>query len=88
MNTPCSAPSKVDPLVRLILWNCLFGVVVGTVCASLLLAFDFDGLRSLIWRSDITARALALLFGGFAEMFAGMVCVTAIMLVPLEIESE
>jgi hypothetical protein len=64
--------------------NCILGLVVGLSCASLLLAADFLGLRSLIWRSDAAAGDLVLLFGGFAASFAAIVSSTAIMLVPFE----
>lgn len=77
-----------DRLIHLLVCNWIFGVVVGIVCAGVLLAFNFDGLRGLILRSDTAGWSLALLFAGFAETFGGVVCATAIMVQPLENEDD
>ena len=47
---------RMDPLVRTIIANWILGVAVGQVCVALLLGFDFFGIRSLLWRSDVTSR--------------------------------
>jgi len=70
----------MDRLVRAIVFNWFLGMGVGVVCALILLAVDFDGLRSLILNSDIPLAALALLFAGFAFTFGGLVCAAAVML--------
>ena len=70
----------MDRLVRAILVNWFLGMGVGVACAAILLAVDFDGLRSLILNSDIPLAALALLFAGFAFTFGGLVCAAAVML--------
>jgi len=67
-------------ILRLVVTNWILGAVAGAFCASLLLAFDFGGLRGLMFRESATAMAgLALLFGGFAVTFGGVVCGSAIM---------
>jgi hypothetical protein len=58
------------------------------ICAGALLADDFLGLRSLIWRSDAAFGNLVLLLGGFAASFGAIVSSTAIMLVPFENETD
>ncbi len=77
-----------DRLVRLMVCNWIFGVLVGLAWAGILLAFNFAGLRGLILRSDIAGWGLVLLFGGFAETFGGVVCATAIMILPMENEAD
>ena len=65
----------------------VFGIAIGLTCAGLLLAFDFAGLRSLIWRADAATADLILFLGVFAETFGGVVSATAIMVLPFEDES-
>jgi hypothetical protein len=69
-------------------FNGLLGLAVGLICAGVLLADDFLGLRSMIWRSDGAAGDLVLLFGGFAASFGAIVSSTGIMLVPFENELD
>ena len=52
------------------------------------LASNMAGIRDLMLRSDIMLQGLALLFGGFGMIFGGVVCATAVMLLPMEEESE
>ena len=42
-----------DRLVRTMIVNWAFGMAIGLFCAFLLLALDFAGIRSLLWRSDV-----------------------------------
>ena len=78
---PASAGRRSrDPVIRLMLCHCVFGVAIGLVWAGILFAFNFAGLRGLILRSDVAWLWLALLFGGFAETFGGIVFATAIMI--------
>lgn len=75
-------PRGMDPLVRMMLLNWFTGIVVGLVCAGFLLAVDMAGMRSLLLRSNFFWQGLALLFGGFAITFGGVVCATSIMTLP------
>ncbi len=68
-----------QPLVRAMIVNWAFGMATGVFCALLILAFDFFGLRSLLWRSDALIPGLALLCAGFAFTFGGVVCAAAVM---------
>lgn len=71
---------RLDRLVRAIIVNWLLGMGVGVVCAAILLVIDFDGVRSLILRSDMPVVAILMLFAGFAFTFGGLVCAAAVML--------
>jgi hypothetical protein len=71
-------------LVRLMISNWMLGWVVGFVCAALVLASNVGGIRDLMMNSDVMLQGLALLFGGFGFTFGGVVCATAIMLLPTE----
>ena len=73
-------------LIHVMAFHFVFGLAVGLTFACLLLAFDFAGLRGLIWRADSAASDLVLFLGGFAETFGGLVAVTAIMVLPFEDE--
>ncbi len=88
--TPAALARKrrANRLVRLMVFNWIFGVFVGCCCAGLLLAGDIAGLRSLMLRSELMWQALALLFGGFSITFGGVVCATAIMLPSMDEETE
>ena len=73
-------------LIHVMAFHFVFGLVVGLTFACVLLAFDFAGLRSLIWRANSAASDLILFLGGFAETFGGFVAITAIMVLPFEDE--
>ncbi len=68
-----------NSLVRLVAVNAGIGVVVGLTCAGALLATDYRGIWSLLWKTDAEIPAFALLFGGFAVTFGSVVCGSAIM---------
>jgi len=68
-----------QPLARAMIVNWAFGMAIGVFCAGLLLAFDFAGVRSLLWRSDALIPGVALLCAGFAFTFGGVVCAAAVM---------
>ena len=84
MTTRADRKPAMDPLVRMMLLNWASGIAVGVVCAAIVLADDLAGLRSLMIRSNFLWQGLALLFGGFAITFGGVVCATAIMTLPTE----
>ncbi len=77
-----------DRLVRAMIVNWAFGMAVGVFCALLILAFDFVGLRSLLWRSDALIPGLVLLCASFAFTFGGVVCAAAVMSVGADDESR
>jgi hypothetical protein len=52
--------------------NRAFGMAIGPSCPGLLLAFDFAGVRSLLWRSGALISRVALLCAGFAFTFGGV----------------
>lgn len=70
---------RQDRLVRMMIANWIGGMLVGIVCAFLLLALDVAGLRSLLWRSDMPVAGTAMLMGAFAFTFGGLVCAAAVM---------
>jgi hypothetical protein len=68
-----------DRVVRAVIANWIGGMIVGLVCAALLLACDSFGIRSLLWRSDVCALGTIMLFLMFAFTFGGIVCAAAVM---------
>ena len=81
-------PPGRDPLVGMIVMHWALGALTGIACAALLLALDVAGLRSLLWKADLAAPALALLFGGFAITFGGVVAASAVMLTPRDDDDD
>ena len=63
----------MDPIVRAMILNWIGGMGVGVVCAALMLLFDFAGLRTLLWRSDMPVAGTLMLSAGFAFTFGGLV---------------
>ncbi len=80
--------SKRNHLVRLMVSNWALGWGVGFACAAAVLISNIGGIRVLLLKSDIMLQALALLFGGFGLFFGGVVCATAVMLLPAEEEKQ
>ena len=66
-------------LARAMVLNWAFGMAIGVFCASLLLAFDIFGLRSLLWRSNIAFVGSAMLCAAFVFTFGGVVAAAAVM---------
>ena len=60
---------------------------MGFVCASGVLLSNLSGLRDLMMSSQLMLQGLALLYGGFGITFGGVVCATAIMLLPSDEDS-
>lgn len=72
-----------NAVVHLIVAHWILGMALGMVCAALVLWLDVAHLRSLLMRSDrVMWEGVALLFGGFALTFGGVVCAGAIMILP------
>jgi hypothetical protein len=72
-------PTPRNSVIRLVAINAGIGVAVGLACAGSLLVFDYQGIWSLLRKTDAAVPALALLFGGFAVTFGSVVCGSAIM---------
>jgi hypothetical protein len=72
-------PNSRASVVRLVAINAGVGVVIGLVFAAAVLAFDYQGIWSLVRKTDAAVPALALLFGGFAVTFGSVVSGSAIM---------
>ena len=70
---------RMDRVLRLMIANWLGGMAVGVVCASLALAFDVAGLRTLLWNSDVPILGTSMLIAAFAFSFGGIVCAAAVM---------
>jgi len=69
-----------DPVVRLMILHWILGAALGMICAGIILWLDIAGLRSLLFRADhIMWEGVALLLGGFAITFGGVVCASAVM---------
>lgn len=73
-------PPDRDPLVRMVIFHWALGALTGVGCAALLLLLDVAGLRGLLISAELAAPALALLFGGFAITFGGVIAASAVML--------
>lgn len=69
-------------LVRLMISNWALGWAVGLAVAGSVLISNVGGIRELMLRSDGMFAGLVLLFGGFGLFFGGVVCATAVMLLP------
>ena len=68
-----------DPIVRAMILSWINGMAVGVVCTALMLLFDFAGLRTLLWNSDMPFVATLLLTAGLAFTFGGLVAACAAM---------
>ena len=66
-------------LAQAMVLNWAFGMSIGIFCAALLLVFDFFGIRSLLWRSDVAIVGSAMLCAAFAFTFGGVVAAAAVM---------
>jgi hypothetical protein len=75
-------------LVRLMVVNWAFGWAIGFACAAAVLISNIGGIRVLMFKSEVMAQGLALLFGGFGFTFAGVVCATAVMLLPIDEDKD
>jgi hypothetical protein len=63
----------LDPIARAMILHWIQGMGVGLVCTALILLFDFAGLRTLLWNSDMPVVGTLLLVAGFAFSFGGLV---------------
>jgi hypothetical protein len=79
---------KSNRLVRLMIANWALGWAVGFFWAAAVLVSNVGGIRVLMLKSDLMFQGLLLLFGGFGLFFGGVVCATAIMLLPTAEEEE
>jgi hypothetical protein len=81
---PQSRTKKPNRLVRMMIFNWVFGWAVGFACAGGVLASNIGHIRDMMFRSDAFWPFAALLFGSFGLTFGGVVAATAIMLLPTE----
>lgn len=79
---------RMDRLVRAMIANWISGMGVGLVCALILLITDFDGIRSLLWRSDMAIVGTLMLCAAFAFTFGGIVCAAAAMRIGSDDDDE
>jgi hypothetical protein len=70
---------RMDRIVRMMIFHWALGMGLGAVLAAGLLGFDFLGLRSLLWRSNIAVAGTVMFVGMFALTFGGVVAATAAM---------
>jgi hypothetical protein len=70
---------RMDRVVRLLIANWALGMGIGAALAVFMLAVDFMGLRTLLWRSDVAVMGTALIIAVFAFTFGGLVAATAAM---------
>jgi hypothetical protein len=70
---------KLDRIVRMMIAHWALGMGLGAVMAVGLLAFDFLGLRTLMWRSDMAVVGTILLVASFAFTFGGVIAASAAM---------
>jgi hypothetical protein len=75
-------------ILRLMIFNWAFGWAVGFAVAGAVLISNVGGIRELTLQSDLMLQALVLLFGGFGLFFGGVVCATAVMLLPAKEEKN
>ena len=66
-------------LAQAMILNWAFGMGIGVFCATLALAFDVSGIRTLLWRSDVAFVGSAMLLAAFAFTFGGVVAAAAVM---------
>ncbi len=70
---------QMRSVVRLVMVNWALGIAAGLLCATLILAVDLAGLRTLLLRADDRWIGLLLLYGSFAFSFGGLAAATAVM---------
>jgi hypothetical protein len=68
-----------DPLLRLLAWNALGGVVVACLLTAFVLVADIGQLRTLIVTSDDPAVPLLLLVFGFMVTMCSVMMGSAVM---------
>jgi hypothetical protein len=80
MPGPSSSHSLIDdPLLRLLAWNALGGVIVACLLTAFVIATDVGQLRSLILNSDDPAVPLLLLVFGFMVTMCSVMMGSAVM---------
>jgi len=70
----------MPPLVRFLLIHAAIGFAIAFVFVGFVLAFDLNGLRTLIWASDMTGLALFMLTFFTGLTFASVQIGVAVML--------
>ncbi len=75
-------PDGPSPLLRLLAWNWLLGVVVATILFAAVMITDTAHLRTLIFASSEPWIPLILLYVGFLITMCSVTMGTAVMLLP------
>jgi len=70
---------SLDRVVRMMIYHWALGMALGAAMAAGLLAFDFLGMRSLLWRSNVALAGTIAFVAMFALTFGGVVAATAAM---------
>ena len=66
-------------MIRFLIHHCVVGIVVGWTFMAALLTLNIGSLRTLIWQSDVTVLALAMLAFFLAITFGSLAMGTAVM---------
>jgi hypothetical protein len=75
---------NLPQLVRFLALHAAIGIGAGWFLLALLLWTDVNGVGSLIWASDSSALAIAMLAAGFAITFGGAAAGAAVMMLRFE----
>ncbi len=75
---------SLPQLVRFLLLHAAIGIGAGWFLLALLLWTDVNGVGTLIWRSDSSLLAVAMLAAGFAITFGGAAAAGAVMMMRFE----
>src|SRR5271165_3434978 len=78
--------TRLDPLVRYMIFHWIFGALGGALAATVLLIFDPFDMWRLIRDSGLGLPALFLLYVGFMTSVGGLVCAVAVMFPPKDDE--
>ncbi|MDF1609600.1 hypothetical protein PZ897_15545 [Hoeflea sp. YIM 152468] len=69
-------------LIRFVLLNSAFGVLIGWLVAAAVVYFNINGFGDLIWHSSSRTVAVFVLLVSFGSTFGFAVMATAVMLMP------
>lgn len=71
-------------LVRFILVNTLYGVLIGWLIAGAVVHFNLNGFGDLVLNADSRITAFFILFASFGVTFGFAVMASAVMLMPTD----
>lgn len=79
-----SPEAAVPKLVRFVLVNSLFGVLIGWLIAAAVVYFNINGFGDLVLHSRSRLTAFFILFMSFGTTFGFAVMASAVMLMPTD----